>query len=212
MTATTTPATPGSVEGLLPETTLTGGDTTKATTAAADAAAVAARDAAATEAPKGDSPEIGRASARAKAGFNSKKSKEELIRLGRDLALEKVRLEEELATLRGGKGAEGAAVTPEVKVDPAALVPVLATLARIAGGFLGAMRGDHWEFSEKEQLELASASAPVVARQAPNLGEDKLELFFLLVTVAGLAIPRLKQDRELREAQDTRTAAERRVA
>jgi hypothetical protein len=176
----------------------------RSTTTAEDLADAAARGAGGGEAePPG--PGVGRSSARAAAGFNRKKSKPELIQLGRDVATENERLRGELAALRGGKVETP---TPAVPIDPSALIAPLGVLTKILEGFLVAWRGDHWQFSEEERTNVPVAAAPVVAKHAGALGEH-LDVFVLAVTLAGIAIPRLKQDRELREKREATTAQQR---
>lgn len=204
MTTTATPESPSTVEGLLPGMESTGGGAPRANTAAADAAASLARDAAAVGGGE-PGPKVGRASPRAKAGFNSKKSKEELIRLGRELAEKHAALEERVAAAQGDTPAAATEDAPP-PIDPATLIPGLTKLTELAEQFLIAWRGDHWDFGENKAgqrgtEEIATAAAPVVAKKAPALGEH-LDTFMLVMTIAGIALPRLKQDRLHREARE----------
>lgn len=218
MATTATPETPSTVEGLLPGMESTGGGAPRANTAAADAAANLARDAAAVGGAE-PGPKVGRASPRAKAGFNSKKSKEDLIRLGRELAEKHAALEERVAAAQGDVPGATAGEEAPAPIDPATLVPALTKLAEIAEQFLVATRGDHWDFGENKSgqrgtEEIATAAAPVVAKKAAALGEH-LDMFVLIITIAGIALPRLKQDRlhrEARERGDGGTAAQRSAA
>lgn len=151
--------------------------------------------------PGADPAAIGRASERAKAGFNKHKTKPELIRAGRELAERTARLEAELAGYKGGvttDGGEGFAPAV-VQIDPTALEQPLAEMAGVLSDFLSAWRGDHWQFTEEERTKLGKAGAPVVAELAPALGAHAHKVTLVLV-VLGLAMPRLRKDRELAAA------------
>lgn len=173
----------------------------KAPTLAADAAANLANGGAG--APGGDPDPapapaaIGRASERAKAGFNKHKTKPQLIQQGRQLAEHAARLELELAQLKGTAtpGEDDPTATAVVAVDPAVLEGPLAEVAGVVSDFLAAWRGDHWQFTAEERGKLGRAAAPVVAELAPALGEHATKLTLVLV-VLGIAMPRLRKDRE----------------
>jgi hypothetical protein len=177
----------------------------KSPTAAADAADILASGGAGAgggpDAPATPAPAIGRASERAKAGFNNKHSKRELIERGRELAKHARALEDRVAALEGKPVVEGEpGVSAVVAVDPAALEEPMAEVAGVVSDFLCAWRGEHWKFTPEERQKLGKASAPVIAELAPALGEHAGKLTLVLV-VLGIAMPRLRQDRELAAAK-----------
>lgn len=171
----------------------------KSPTLAADAADLLASGGSAAPDDPAPAPAqpIGRSSPRAKAGFNNSHSKAELIKRGRELAKYAAELEAKVGKAGGVATEEGddGATAAVVAIDASALVGPMAEVAGVVGDFLSAWRGDHWQFTTEERQKLGSAAAPVIAELAPALGEHATKLTLVLV-VLGIAMPRLRKDRE----------------
>lgn len=84
---------------------------------------------------------------------------------------------------------------PEPQIDGAEL---WATIWSVGFSIIGARRGDHWQLSSAEAVELGKATDPVARKYLPDF--DSGPEATLMITAAMVLMPRMAADRQRRQA------------